>query len=270
MPELPEVEIVRNALSAEILGKIILKVQVNKYNLRMQVTQNLNSMTAGHQICNITRKGKYIILVLSNQYYIIIHLGMSGKLIFKKDYIGKKHNHVIFFVSDDKLLIFHDPRRFGIVILLDHDQYINFFQDFGVDPLSNEFSTDYLYKIFNKKTTNIKSLLMDNKIITGIGNIYSTESLFMTGILPSRSVKDISITECENLICNIKNVLLLSIKNGGSSIKDFISPFGIKGNFQDHLLVYNRAGKLCYKCNNPISMMKQGGRSTFFCSYCQL
>ena len=269
MPELPEVEIVCNALSAEILGKIILKVEVKKYDLRMQVTQNLNNITTGHQILEITRKGKYIILFLSNQHYIIIHLGMSGKLICKKDYIGKKHNHVIFSFSDDKLLIFHDPRRFGIVILLDYNQYIEFFKDLGVDPLSNGFNADYLYKIFNKKTTSIKSLLMNNKIVTGIGNIYATESLFMTGILPNRSVKDISITECDNLIYNIKNVLSLSIKNGGSSIKDFISPFGIKGNFQNHLLVYNRVGKSCYKCSNPISIMKQGGRSTFFCSYCQ-
>ena len=270
MPELPEIEIACRTLSTEILNKIILNIKINRYDLRIPVTQNLCDITIGNSISQITRKGKYIILMLSNQYYIIIHLGMSGNLICNENYIKqKKHNHIIFYLSDNKLLVFNDPRRFGIVILLNYSQYTEFFKDFGIDALSDDFNTDYLYSTIYKKCT-IKSLLMNNKFVIGIGNIYSTESLFLAGVSPNRLVKNLSIVECNSIVDKIKNILLFSIENGGSSIKDYVSPLGIRGTFQNHFLVYNRAKKQCYKCSNFISVTKINGRSTFFCSYCQL
>ncbi|ABD45492.1 formamidopyrimidine-DNA glycosylase [Ehrlichia chaffeensis str. Liberty] len=270
MPELPEVEIVCRALSSQILGKTILDIEVNRYDLRVPVTQNLCDIAVNSSVFQVLRKGKYIVLVLSNQYYLVIHLGMSGNLIYSESYIKqKKHNHVIFHFSNNNLLIFNDPRRFGIVILLTYSQYIEFFKNFGVDALSDEFNTNYLYNTSNKRCT-IKSLLMNNKFVTGIGNIYSTESLFLAGIAPNRFVKDLSIIECNNIIDGVKNILLYSIENGGSSIKDYTSPFGIRGTFQNHFLVYNRTRQQCYKCNSSILVIKQNGRSTFFCPYCQL
>ncbi|QGR03427.1 bifunctional DNA-formamidopyrimidine glycosylase/DNA-(apurinic or apyrimidinic site) lyase [Ehrlichia ruminantium] len=268
MPELPEVEIVCRMLSNEILGKTILKVQINRYDLRTQITKNLDEVIQGHYISKIIRKGKYIVFILSNQYYVIIHLGMSGTLLCDHNYATAKHNHVLFFLSDNKLLIFNDPRRFGLITLLNHKQYLEFFKDFGVDPLSDNFNTEYLYSYFNRKTT-IKSLLMNNKIVSGIGNIYAIEGLFTAKVLPTRLTTNISFVECKAIIQSVKNILLLSITHGGSSIKDYRSPTGIKGNFQNYFSVYNRAGQLCYICNNQIAIIKQHGRSTFLCYKCQ-
>ncbi|AHX04657.1 DNA-formamidopyrimidine glycosylase family protein [Ehrlichia japonica] len=189
MPELPEVEIICRTLSTEILNKTILNIEINRYDLRIPVTRDLCDIAIDNSISQITRKGKYIILMLSNQYYIIIHLGMSGNLICNENYIKQKeHNQIIFYLSDNKLLTFNDPRRFGIVISLNYNQYTEFFKDFGIDALSGEFNTDYLYSTVHKKCT-IKSLLMNNKFVIGIGNIYSTESLFLAGISPNRLVK---------------------------------------------------------------------------------
>ncbi|GAT75296.1 formamidopyrimidine-DNA glycosidase [Ehrlichia ruminantium] len=268
MPELPEVEIVCKILSTKIVGKTILKIQINRYDLRTRITEKLADVVQRCYISKILRKGKYIIFILNNQYYIVIHLGMSGTLICNHDYVTMKHDHVLFFFNDNQILVFNDPRRFGSITLLTYKQYLEYFKDFGIDPLSDNFNTEYLYSSLNRKTS-IKSLLMNNKIITGIGNIYSTESLFIAKVLPTKLTTNISQLECTTIVENLKNILLLSIKHGGSSIRNYVSPTGTKGNFQNYFSVYNRAGLLCYICNNKISMIKQHGRSTFFCSHCQ-
>ncbi|QIT36570.1 bifunctional DNA-formamidopyrimidine glycosylase/DNA-(apurinic or apyrimidinic site) lyase [Wolbachia endosymbiont of Brugia pahangi] len=270
MPELPEVEIISNFLFDKIKNKQISDVTVNNWNLRVPITQNIDDVIKGKVINNIKRRGKYIIWHIDNDIVVTVHLGMSGKLIYAKgEQAQNKHDHVIFSFSDNTSIIFNDPRKFGLVIILNKEQEVNFFNDFGIEPFTDEFNGDYLQKLLKSKTVNIKSALMNNKLIVGIGNIYASESLFRARISPLRSAQDLTYKECEKLATEIKNTLSDAIIAGGSTLKDYAQPSGSVGYFQNSFYVYGKVQKPCKICNNTITLIRQNGRSTYFCNACQ-
>lgn len=270
MPELPEVQVVCNLLYNKIIGKSVSNVVINCRNLRVPVTQDIENILRNKIVNDITRRGKYMIWHMESDVCIIIHLGMSGKLTYvNQHYRCSKHDHVVFLFNDYSAVIFNDARRFGLVIVLNEEEVKDFFCKLGIEPLIDEFNGIYLYKQLKNKKTNVKSLLMNNKLVVGIGNIYASESLFRAGISPLRLAKDVNYRECEKLAIEIQNTLNNAIIAGGSTIKNYSHPSGSQGEFQNSFYVYGRNNKPCKICNHSITLIKQNGRSTYFCRVCQ-
>lgn len=271
MPELPEVEVICNFLYKKIRNKHINSVIVNNSHLRIPVTKEINNILKNKIIININRRSKYVICLTNSDISLIIHLGMSGKLIYGEhsSYVQNRHDHVMFLFSDHTSIIFNDPRRFGLVIALSKQQAINFFSNLGIEPLTDEFNAEYLQKLLKNKKMNIKSALMDSKLIVGIGNIYASESLFRACISPLRIAQDLNYQECEKLVDEIKNTLFDAINAGGSTLRDYAQPSGSIGCFQNSFYVYGKVHKPCILCHNMIRVIRQNGRSTYFCDKCQ-
>lgn len=271
MPELPEVETICKSLLTELLEKRITNVKVNQANLRAPITKNISEILKSTIVTNIRRRGKYIIWDISNGALVIIHLGMSGKLLHFDDQMSAgKHDHVIFFLENGSSIVYNDPRRFGLVVVIDAKEEEEFFRHLGIEPLTDDLSGSVLKELLTGKTASIKSILMNSKVIVGIGNIYAAESLFLAGISPFKLAKDLNQEECSRLSQAIKNTLTCAINAGGSTLKDYAKPSGSSGYFQHHFKVYGRAGKPCMMCQNTILSARQNGRSTFYCSKCQI
>ena len=286
MPELPEVEVVKESLSRTITGKKIKKVSVKNRNLRIKIQKNFETKLKKKSIKKVKRFSKYIILVLNNDKFCIIHLGMSGTIhLLKKNginkktnasfyhspYLPKKHNHVIF--EFDKIkVIYNDPRRFGFIRLIEGKNNLEvFFDNYGPEPFSKNFNFDYLKNYFHKKEKNIKNFLLDQKFVSGIGNIYSSEILFKCRINPKKKAKLLKTKEIVKIIYYSRNILNLSIRKGGSTIRDFKNTIGKSGLFQKSFKVYDRENKNCLKpgCKGIIKKIFITNRSTFFCNICQ-
>ena len=287
MPELPEVEVVRKSLNQKIKNKEIKKVLVRNKNLRFKVPADFKNFLKNKKVTNVSRFSKYLILCLDKKSFCLIHLGMSGTIHlvnFKKKNIftntsfynspllPKKHNHIEIFFKDLKL-IYNDPRRFGFFqILKNDDQLKKRFIHLGPEPFHSEFSLKYLHDFFKGKEKNIKSFLIDQSFVSGIGNIYASEILFLSKIYPLKKAKLLSDNDCKKIILNSKKILLNAIKRGGSSIKNFRDSNGINGNFQKEFNVYQREGEKCKKssCTGMIKKVFISNRSTFFCDICQI
>ena len=287
MPELPEVEVVRKSLNQKIKNKEIKKVLVRNKNLRFKVPADFKNFLKNKKVTNVSRFSKYLILCLDKKSFCLIHLGMSGTIHlvnFKKKNIftntsfynspllPKKHNHIEIFFKDLKL-IYNDPRRFGFFqILKNDDQLKKRFKHMGPEPFHSGFSLKYLHDFFKGKEKNIKSFLIDQSFVSGIGNIYASEILFLSKIYPLKKAKLLSDNDCKKIILNSKKILLNAIKRGGSSIKNFRDSNGINGNFQKKFNVYQREGEKCKKssCTGMIKKVFISNRSTFFCDICQI
>lgn len=274
MPELPEVETIKRGLNNITNKKIS---QVFRSNKKMRFDSHLDlALLEGQEITNLQRRARYLIIETSNKMSLIIHLGMSGRLVLKKnttfdDYEIAKHDHFIAQINDD-LLIFNDPRRFGFIDLIESNRISShkLLKTLGPEPLSDEFNAKYLKSKLKGRNSAIKNLMMDNKIVVGVGNIYINESLFKSGIMPNRLAKSLKTKEIELLVNNIKKTLDFAIKSGGSSINDYVDSEGNLGSFQNNFFVYGREGEICKSCNqNKIDRIVIGQRSTFFCSNCQ-
>ena len=286
MPELPEVEIVRQSLSKNIIGKKINKVLVRNRNLRFKLKSSFEDKLKSKFIVKIGRFSKYLIIEFENKSYCIVHLGMSGTIhivnnkkkslftnssFYHSPIIPKKHNHVEFFFKDLKL-IYNDPRRFGFFQLIKNKIDLqNRFKNLGPEPFNNKFNLNYMTKYFKKKNKNIKSFLLDQKFVSGIGNIYASEILYFSKIHPLKSAKNLTKSECEKIIKNSKKVLNNAIHKGGSSIRDFKNTLGDIGQFQKEFKVYGRDKKNCKRqsCLGKIYKITQANRSTFYCQTCQ-
>ena len=284
MPELPEVEIVRQSLNRQVKNQKIINIKVNNRNLRLKVPKNFEKIFKNTVIEKIQRKSKYLILVFNNDLYCVIHLGMSGTLHFigfkKKttnlsfygsQSLPKKHNHIIFRFKNFKL-IYNDPRRFGFFkILKNKSDYLRFFTRIGPEAISEEFNKTYLSKILKSRTKNIKNLLLDQKLVSGLGNIYVNEILFQAKINPFKKSYLINLDENKRIVKYSKIILQKAIHFGGSSIRDFKGITGKSGNFQSEFKVYDRAKKRCSRnnCSGQISREIISNRSTFMCSVCQ-
>lgn len=273
MPELPEVETVKRGLEQNIIGKKIAKVLISDKNLRLPYPANFIVNLDQSKITKIERRARYLLIYLSNGRILLIHLGMSGKLnyLVKLPEIPKKHDHFLINFSDNSALIYNDPRRFGFVDLVENNQINShkMIKSLGPEPLSENFNSAYLLSVLKNKSMNIKTTMMDNKIVVGVGNIYINESLFLSRILPSRPANNLSKSEVEILIKNIKKILEKAITKGGSTLRDYVDVKGDVGEFQFDFKVYGRNNEKCFDCSGIIKKIKQNGRSSFYCPQCQ-
>jgi formamidopyrimidine-DNA glycosylase len=269
MPELPEVEILKRELTESVIGKTI----INAKNSDKKLKRAIPSLSIpGEKILNIFRRNKYLIFETSN-YWMVFHLGMTGKLIYTTSVPDKKHIHCILSFSDGTILYYEDARRFGSIDLYAKTsvkEYLDIplFKKLGIEPLSKDFTYTAFQKLF-KNSKNIKGFLMDAAYVCGVGNIYACETLFLAGIHPTRSVDSITEEEKKKLFKLIPEVLRKSIELGGSSISDYVHTNGVKGEMQNFYFTYGRTGQICKNCTSKIEKISQNGRSSFFCPNCQ-
>ena len=287
MPELPEVEVVRRSLSNFIPGLKINKVNIFNSNLRFKISKNLKKNVEKQKITSISRRAKFLLIKLQNSKIILIHLGMTGKIFIRNKktkstlvtsfyydkIFKKKHNHIILYLSNSVELIYNDVRKFGFIKLISFRNFEknNHLMHLGPEPLSKNFNYHYLLSTVRKCGKNVKNFMMDQKYISGLGNIYVNEILFSSSINPRKSVKKLSNGQVVKMILNTKKILMRSIQLGGSSISDFNTVSGQKGKYQEMFMVYDRENKLCRKkkCNGIVRKIYISNRSTFFCNKCQ-
>ena len=286
MPELPEVEIVRHSLNKKIIQKTIKKVIVRNRHLRTKIPLNFKKILEKQKILNVGRFSKYLIIFLSGRSKLLIHLGMSGTIhllehnkknlitnmsFYNSPKLPDKHNHVEIFFDKFKL-VYNDPRRFGFFeIIKDKHQFEKRFKKLGPEPFDSNFDVNYICNNLKNKKKNIKNFLLDQNFISGIGNIYASEILYLSRINPFKEGKSINKDECKKIFKNTRLVLLNAIKKGGSSIRDFKNISGSKGSFQKNFKVYQREGLKCKRldCKGIIQKKNISNRSTFFCAICQ-
>ena len=264
MPELPEVEVVRRTLNNKLKGKIIRKVDV-LYNNIIGIGEPINNIE-NNKILEIKRRGKWLIFCFDN-YYMISHLRMEGKWFIKNNSPIEKHEHVIFYFDDFELR-YHDTRKFGRIFLIKKDKIDDFFSNLGMDANNLEYS--YLkdkFSISKLQSKSLKEVLLDQSIISGIGNIYADEISYKLGLIPSTKIKDLNKKDLENLILYSKEILNKSIECGGTTIRSYTSSLGVIGNNQDNLIVHRRLN--CKVCGSPITKIKLAGRTTYYCPVCQ-
>jgi len=291
MPELPEVETVRLGLQPVLEGHVITEARVRRGDLRRPFPPHFAQRLAGRKVEALTRRAKYILAALDSGETLVIHLGMSGRMSVyaegKPRKLGNylydvapasagegKHDHVVLETDAPARIVFNDHRRFGLMTLiptraLDGDKL---FSGLGIEPLSQGFTARYLIQALAGKKTPIKSALLDQRVIAGLGNIYVCEALFRAGISPKRLAGSVTPQRIGPLVAAIRKVLKDAIAAGGSTLRDHAQATGDPGNFQHHFLVYGREGKPCKgggKCKGTIKRIVQAGRSTFYCPACQ-
>lgn len=285
MPELPEVEIVKQGIEQAVLGRRVSHVDQRRPDLRIPFPENLVERLQGCKIAALSRRGKYVWVHLESDHeasplIMVLHLGMSGRVLIippGDSYELDKHDHLVLKMDDSTLLIFQDPRRFGMVMLMAESEIERHksFAHMGPEPLGNEFHKDAFQEKLASKSAAIKTVLLDQRVVAGIGNIYASEALFYASIHPERSANSLSDEEAENLCHAVKDVLRKAIRAGGSTLKDYRHADGELGYFQHSFAVYDKEGEVCTKCshNGPkkasIEKIVQAGRSTFFCAACQ-
>ncbi len=279
MPELPEVETVKRGIIPLLEGRRIFQVIQRRDNLRIPLPDNFSDRLKGRKIEQITRRAKYLLLHLEDKEILICHLGMSGKmtLVAAKDRKTPdefaKHDHIILESDRHDLVIYNDPRRFGLMTLCATDQLDQhpLFCKMGPEPLGNEFNADYLLEKIKKRRSVIKAILLDQRVVVGLGNIYVCEALFVAGISPLKKACDLGLDDCEKIIPIIRDILTRAISAGGSTLKDYARVDGELGYFQHDFKVYGREGESCrnQNCGMQIERIIQSNRSTFYCPACQ-
>tara|TARA_B110000027_G_scaffold129439_1_gene150990 strand:+ start:436 stop:1299 length:864 start_codon:yes stop_codon:yes gene_type:complete len=286
MPELPEVEIVKQSLSKKIEQKRIKKVIIKNRNLRFKIPLKFEKLLEQKKIKKVTRFSKYLILNFNDNSFCLIHLGMSGTIhlinkhiinkftntsFYNSPELPKKHNHVEI-QFNDMSVIYNDPRRFGFFSFIDNPKELKKrFNHLGPEPFFLSFNLKYLLNFFINKKKDIKSFLLDQKFVSGIGNIYASEILFLCKINPKTYAMKLSKNDCKKIIYYSKSVLKKAIEKGGSSIRDFKNTEGKNGSFQKEFKVYQRENQGCSRknCHGKIKKIFISNRSTFFCNICQ-
>ena len=272
MPELPEVETVRVALEPVISGQTIESVRLTRDNLRWPLPEHLDKRLLGRRCSVPKRRSKYILIDLSDEETLLIHLGMSGAIrLYEQKPNFAKHDHFSVELTSGQWVVFSDPRRFGHLDLFASDATCKhpLLSGLGVEPLSDEFTDSVLASLMKGRTTPIKSALLDQRLIAGLGNIYVSEALFRAGISPRRKAGTIAGQRARRLTEAIKVVLREAINAGGTSLRNHIQPGGEIGYFVQDLRVYGQAGQPCVDCGQGIKQIIQSGRSSFYCSSCQ-
>jgi formamidopyrimidine-DNA glycosylase len=290
MPELPEVETVRLGLSPMLEGQVLTDVQMRRGDLRIPFPKDFVARTKCRKVEKLWRRAKYLLADLDSGETLVIHLGMSGRMSVythgKQRRIGRyvydkapdgagsgKHDHVVFETDAPARIIFNDHRRFGLMTLVNTErlEQDKLFKFIGVEPLSEKFNAAYLAKCLSGKKSPIKSALLDQRLIAGLGNIYVCEALFRSGISPKRLAGSVKRERLAPLVAAIKKVLKDAIAAGGSTLRDHAQATGDPGNFQHHFLAYGREGLSCKteKCPGAVKRIVQAGRSTFYCPKCQ-
>lgn len=269
MPELPEVETTRLGLERIIIDFKIEKVIIKQAKLRFLIPNQLIDLLPKTTVIAVKRIAKYLLVEFSHGS-LLIHLGMSGSIsVVKQSEPMQKHEHFVLNFSNGHSMRLKDPRRFGAILWQDRDKIHPLLANLGVEPLSDEFNVNYLYHAIQGKKRSIKSLIMDSKIVVGVGNIYALEALFMANISPFTTVDLLNQRQISSLVKVIKTVLSKAIKQGGTTLKDFSGVDKQAGYFAQELLVYGRANKPCLTCSDIIIRIKQNQRSSYYCPTCQ-
>ena len=288
MPELPEVEVVKRSLTNKIQSLIVESIRVRDINLRYQVNKKKLKKLIGLKILRVLRKSKFLLFIFEKDLIMLAHLGMTGKFFFinekniryktsfyydlnkKKD---NKHNKIIFFLSKNQKLIYNDIRKFGFIKIFSKYELKDsiHLKNLGPEPLSSKFNFKYFKKYLLNKNRTIKDILMDQKFVSGLGNIYVNEILFLSKVKPMKKTHSIKDREIHKIIKNVKKTLKVAISFGGSSLRDFSSIDGKKGEFQQYFKVYGRNGENCSNenCKERLLKIIIGNRSTFYCKKCQ-
>ncbi len=275
MPELPEAETIARGLAKCLIGENILKVKCRRPNLRRKLSPiSFKKYCVGRDIVDVVRRGKGIIIELSGDTAILIQLGMTGSCrVVDESEAFRKHDHVIFYLASGKTLRYEDPRRFGMVEPFSHlpvNKIPLFLQNLGAEPFGEEFTPDYLFSISKKRRCSIKELILNQKVVVGIGNIYASEILFRAKIAPVKKAEKIAKSDIRKIVRYTKNVLKEAIEAGGTTISDYRDVDGSEGKFVQSLRVYGKDGEPCPVCKQKIIRSIIGGRATFFCEKCQL
>ena len=274
MPELPEVETVMRGLDGHLTNRRISHVTLRRADIRWPVPPELPRVLTGAVVLGFRRRGKFMLMRLDNGWSLLIHLGMSGRMLLDKP--EALHEHLTIETEDGRRVGFVDPRRFGALDLVrsvDEDSH-KLLAGMGPEPLGNAFSGAYLAEVVKGRSAPIKAVLLDQKVVAGIGNIYASEALFRAGISPTRAAGKISRTRLEALAEAVRATLIEAIAAGGSSLRDYVQPSGELGYFQHAWKVYGRAGQACERCPgrpacDGIKQITQSGRSTFYCAKTQ-
>lgn len=282
MPELPEVETVRRGLAPVMEGAVIVRADVNRPDLRWPFPPGMEKRLTGQKVVGLRRRSKYILVDLDSGESLLIHLGMSGRMLISGDPLGRfahdhpapeKHDHVVFHMDNGARITFNDPRRFGAMDLLPTigAETHKLLASLGPEPLGNAFNEAHLIHAFRGRNTPVKSALLDQRIVAGLGNIYVCETLFRAGISPKRKAGNIAAARVGGLVPIIRDVLGEAIEAGGSSLRDFRQADGELGYFQHSFDVYGREGQPCRTpgCIGVVGRVVQSGRSSFYCAICQ-
>jgi formamidopyrimidine-DNA glycosylase len=268
MPELPEVETTLRGLSPLITNKTVTRVNIYQENLRWKVPRHIPSTIKNCKVKGIERRGKYL-LIRFDAGFLLMHLGMSGSIrVVNQSESLIKHDHFEICFDDKTCMRLNDPRRFGSVLFTRNGKH-KLLSKLGVEPLSEEFDYTHLFNRSRNKTQNIKTFIMDSKVVVGVGNIYACESLYMSKINPKTQSGKVSHARYKLLTSSIKEVLSKAIDAGGTTLQDFAQVDGSPGYFRQTLSVYGREGEKCNTCNGKISRIVQNQRSTFYCTKCQ-
>ena len=273
MPELPEVETITNALRPCLCGQQIKNIEIFSPAMRTPLTPLLNPELRGMEITEVYRRGRYTIIKLEKNFVLLLHYGMSGVVrMVEQDEKRRKHEHVSMNLAKGRALRFECTRRFSIFEvhqLEDGRRYPAVLDDLGLEPLSEEFTGEYLFKALTLRRGALKSAIMDNGIVVGIGNIYAAESLFEARLSPLRSANTLNLAECEKLVAAAKRILTEAIAVGGTTIHDYRQVDGSEGKFVNNLKIYGREGERCPVCGSIIEQCRIGGRSSCYCPGCQ-
>lgn len=282
MPELPEVETVRRGLAPSLENAVIVRAEVNRPDLRWPFPPRMAERLKGRRVIRLWRRSKYILADLDSGESLLIHLGMSGRMTVSGDPLGQfahthaapqKHDHVVLHMDNGAQITFNDPRRFGAMDLLQTEtaEGHKLLASLGPEPFSNAFNEDYLAEVFRTKKAPVKSALLDQKTVAGLGNIYVCEVLFRAGIAPIRKAFELATPEVAKLVPIVREVLSEAIEAGGSTLNDFRQADGELGYFQHRFKVYGRENDPCVTlgCDGEIQRISQSGRSSFYCPNCQ-
>ena len=269
MPELPEVETTRRGLAPHLIGRTVIALDIRQPRLRWPIPQVLRTSLPGQRIEAIERRAKYL-LVHTEPGSALLHLGMSGSLrVLPQNTPAGTHDHVDWRLDSGQVLRYTDPRRFGSQLWQPRGEIHPLLADLGPEPLSDDFDGDRLWLRARRRKAAVKMFLMDQTTVVGVGNIYASEALFAAGIHPKRAAGSVSRERCARLASEVKRILAYAITRGGTTLRDFISPDGVPGYFEQELFVYGRAGQPCKVCATPIKTSVLGQRSTFYCPRCQ-
>jgi formamidopyrimidine-DNA glycosylase len=283
MPELPEVETVKAALDASLKGKVITGIKISGKTMRWPIPSDLGEVITGATVSDVRRRAKYIVMELikgEKNLCLILHLGMSGSIRIYPTSMSeipqKTHDHLIMDCQDENndermTAVLNDPRRFGGVALISADAVNDhqLIRHLGPEPLGNHWNGEAFHAALRMRKAPIKSVLLDQQVVAGIGNIYASEALYMAGITPRRQACRISKIKADELTRSVRQVLEKAIAAGGTSLRDHVQPGGEIGYFAQQLHVYGREGEPCHHCTKPIKMIRQSGRASFYCSQCQ-
>lgn len=270
MPELPEVETTRRGLAPWLEGRPFLGLELRERRLRLPVPRDLARHVVGPAVRRLERRAKYL-LFRFDEGTLLLHLGMSGSLrLAGRGEELRKHDHLRFHLAQGRELRFHDPRRFGLCLWIRGEPLRHpLLRELGPEPLGPEFDASALRAGLRGRKAAVKTLLLDSRLVAGVGNIYASEALFLAGVRPSKPGRSLSLPESERLVAGIRQVLAEAIAAGGTSLRDYVNGQGELGSFATRLFVYGRAGEACRRCGQPIRERRMGQRNTYWCRGCQ-